>query len=128
MPESKQFHEQPFSKTCWLGEKVLKIRATEIIRIIFQHSELECSKQQLLLKHKNNSHFLRNYSIVMFLLHNNRHSHAEIGNNPSGSWKSLGSPFGVYLNELGAKDAVKLGRHSVVLTEGVPNAELIILL
>lgn len=66
MPESKQFHEQPFSKTCWLGEKVLKIRATGIIQIIFQHSDLQRSKQQLLLKHKNNSRFLRNYSIVMF--------------------------------------------------------------
>lgn len=82
MLESKQFHEQPFSKTHWLGEKVLKIRATEMIQTIFQRSDLKCSKQQLL--HNHNSHFLRNYSSVMCFLHNNRHSHAEIGNNPSG--------------------------------------------
>lgn len=123
MLENKQFHEQPFSKTRWLGEKVLKIRATEIIQTIFQNSDLKCLKQQLLFKHKNNSHFLRNYSSVMCFFHNNRYSHIEVGNNPSGSWKSLGSPFGVYLNELDTKDAVKLGRHSLVLAEGAPNAD-----
>lgn len=64
----------------------------------------------------------------MFFLHNKRHSHAEIGNKPSGSSKSLGGPFGVYLNELDTKDAVKLECHSMVLAEGAPNTELFILL
>lgn len=42
----------------------------------------------------------------MCFLHNNKHSHAEIGNSPSGTGKSLGSSFGAYLNELDTKEAV----------------------
>lgn len=130
MLESKQFHQQPFSKTHW-QEEVLKIRAAEINRTIFKHSDLKTvlNNKELLLRHKKNSYFLRNFWSVVVFLHSNRHSHEKLGTNFIRLNKLLKSPLNlimhnfnclwiktlllflsyiVYLNQLDTKDAVKL--------------------
>lgn len=56
------------SATFQQGEKVLKITAAEINGTIFQQSDLKTvlNNKELLLRHKNNSKFLRNCWSVMF--------------------------------------------------------------